>query len=117
MERACVLCDDGQIQVRDLPVHVRLASFSAVRSMAFEEGDGSVDFNSVSLPIGKTLESVISTIERRFIEETLLFNGGIRERAAQMLGISTATLYRKIENERRSQPKTVGSMPVGGLFR
>ncbi len=117
MERACVLCDDGQIQLRDLPVHVRLASFSAVRSMAFEEGDGSVDFNSVSLPIGKTLESVISTIERRFIEETLLFNGGIRERAAQMLGISTATLYRKIENERRSQPKTVGSMPVGGLFR
>jgi DNA-binding NtrC family response regulator len=85
--------------------------------MAFEEGGGRVDFESVPLPIGKTLDYVLSTIERRFIEETLIFNEGIRERAAQMLGVSTATLYRKIENERRSNPKTVTSMPVGGLFR
>ncbi|RFC46379.1 MAG: response regulator PilR [Verrucomicrobia bacterium] len=105
MERACVLCDHGLIQMRDLPSHVQDSSFTRTLPLAFVEGGGEVDLNSVLLPIGKSLEYVLSTVERRFIEETLLFNEGIRERAAHMLGISTATLYRKIENERRSQSK------------
>ncbi len=35
--------------------------------------------------------------ERRYIEETIKFNGNAREKAAKMLGISMATLYRKME--------------------
>ena len=32
-----------------------------------------------------------------FIEESIKHNGGNREKAAKMLGISMATLYRKLE--------------------
>jgi DNA-binding NtrC family response regulator len=61
--------------------------------------------DSVSLPIGETLDSFIAKVERRFIRETLLHNDGVRDKAAQMLGISTATLYRKLENERKLDPR------------
>ena len=45
-----------------------------------------------SLPIGQTLDEYIREQERRYIEETIKFNGGSREKAAKMLGISMATL-------------------------
>jgi DNA-binding NtrC family response regulator len=49
------------------------------------------------LPIGQTLDEYIREQERRYIEETIKFNVGAREKAAKMLGISMATLYRKLE--------------------
>ena len=49
------------------------------------------------MPIGKKLDDFIRDQERRFIEESIKHNGGNREKAAKMLGISMATLYRKVE--------------------
>ncbi|NBV33801.1 MAG: transcriptional regulator, partial [Proteobacteria bacterium] len=43
------------------------------------------------------LSEFIAAQERRFIEETIRANRGVRERAAQVLGISSATLYRKLD--------------------
>ena len=50
-----------------------------------------------TLPVGRTLDDYVREIERAFIEETIKHNAGNREKAAKMLGISMATLYRKLE--------------------
>jgi DNA-binding NtrC family response regulator len=86
IERACALCEEGLIRSSDLPPHVvrMAANFGAE-----EKPSG--------LPIGQTLDEYIREQERRYIEETIKHNGGSREKAAKMLGISMATLYRKLE--------------------
>ncbi|MFV1996344.1 MAG: helix-turn-helix domain-containing protein, partial [Verrucomicrobiales bacterium] len=48
------------------------------------------------LPIGSPLSEYIKKQEKVFIRETLRYNGGSREKTASMLGISIATLYRKM---------------------
>jgi len=48
----------------------------------------------------QTLDEYIREQERRYIDETIKFNGGSREKAAKMLGISMATLYRKLESKK-----------------
>ena len=49
------------------------------------------------MPVGKKLDDFIHEQERRFIDETIKANAGNREKAAKMLGVSMATLYRKID--------------------
>ncbi len=94
IERACALCDDNLIRVTDLPPHaVRHASSPAT------ETNG-------SLPVGQTLDEYIREQERRYIEETIKFNAGSREKGAKMLGISMATLYRKLEVKRSAAEKS-----------
>jgi DNA-binding NtrC family response regulator len=47
--------------------------------------------------IGQPLDDFVRYQERRYIEMTLKFNAGSREKTASMLGISIATLYRKLD--------------------
>ena len=86
IERACALCEEGIIQTSDLPPHV-------VRQASITGGDEKPS----GLPIGQTLDEYIREQERRYIEETIKYNNSSREKAAKMLGISMATLYRKLE--------------------
>ena len=53
--------------------------------------------NIIEMPIGLRLEEFIANEERAYIEQTLRHNNGSREKTASMLGISMATLYRKLE--------------------
>ena len=50
-----------------------------------------------AMPVGQTLDDFIQQQERGYIEATLTHCGGSREKAASVLGISMATLYRKVE--------------------
>ena len=85
IERACALCDDCLVRVSDLPPQVvRQANAPA------QEGTN-------TMPVGQKLDDYTRDIERRYIDETIKFNAGSREKAAKMLGISMATLYRKID--------------------
>ncbi|MDD5351155.1 MAG: sigma-54 dependent transcriptional regulator [Chthoniobacteraceae bacterium] len=86
VERACALCEDAVIRVDDLPAQVS----------GQPENPAAVDGGK--LPVGQTLDSFVRDLERRFIEETIRSNDGSRDRAAKMLGISMATLYRKLAN-------------------
>ena len=86
IERACALCDESVIRVSDLPVQVT----HRTPSLASDP--------STQLPIGQPLDPFIKELERQFIEETIRSNDGSRDRAAKMLGISMATLYRKLAN-------------------
>ena len=111
VERACALCEAGMIRVSDLPPHVvrcvPLGSRTQAQSVAARgphpraklavvapvpDPDGS------AFPVGRSLAEFIADQERLFIEETIRLNEGARDRAAQMLGISTATLYRKMDS-------------------
>jgi transcriptional regulator with PAS, ATPase and Fis domain len=84
IERACALCDEGLVRVDDLPPHVLRHSGA--------QADG-----AESLPVGQKLDDYIHEQESRYIEQTIKVCKGSREKAAKMLGISMATLYRKIE--------------------
>lgn len=99
MERACALCDNGVVRTRDLPPQVLKAEH--VPAAGFAGGVPVPVVSEASLPVGATLDEFISGQERRFIEETIRLNKGVREKAAQMLGISTATLYRKLDSDRK----------------
>ena len=48
-----------------------------------------------SVPIGTPLQEV----ERRLLNRTLAFTQGDKRRAAQLLGIATRTVYRKLAEQ------------------
>jgi len=87
VERACALCEGDRVRPSDLPSKV---------SQQIEVPNPSAGGGKVQLPIGSTLDDYIRGQERVFIQETLKFNNGSREKTATMLGVSIATLYRKM---------------------
>lgn len=78
VERAAVLCRSSTLTLDDLPESVAKADAPAPATLDFS--------------IGTPLEEV----ERRMIRETLKHTSGDKRLAAQLLGISTRTIYRKI---------------------
>src|SRR4051812_17089758 len=92
VERAVVLSRGTAIELDDLP--------SDVRSGGGMQGDG----RSLSFAVGTPLEE----IERRVIHATLAHVGGDKRLCAQLLGIATRTIYRRLEEERgeeRGEPE------------
>ncbi len=77
MERAVVLAKSSVMGLSDLPETIV---------------DAVTASDVLSIPIGTPLEE----IERRLIRETLRFTEGDKKRAAQLLGIATRTIYRKL---------------------
>src|SRR3954467_5504533 len=86
IERACALCEEELILPSDLPPQI-------VAAAQGEKNEQVV----ASMPVGQTLDEFIQQQERGYIEATLNHCGGSREKAASTLGISMATLYRKVE--------------------
>jgi two-component system response regulator HydG len=85
IERAAVLCRGESVSLDDLPDAIARASAPAPSDLTFS--------------IGTPLEEV----ELRMIKETLKHAQGDKPLAAQLLGISTRTIYRKL-GENESQP-------------
>ncbi len=73
IERAVVLCDGECIRLSDLPLELQ-----------------GTDPNTTNL------QEAMSAFERRHIASVLATCGGRREAAAELLGISLATLYRRL---------------------
>jgi two-component system response regulator AtoC len=88
IERACALCEEDLILPSDLPPQI-------ISHVQGEKPDGAVP----SMPVGQTLDEFVQQQERGYIEATLAHCGASREKAASMLGISMATLYRKVESK------------------
>jgi two-component system response regulator HydG len=87
VERAVVLSRASTIEVDDLPNDVRTGSASA--------GDG----RTLTFAVGTPLEE----IERRVIHATLAHAGGDKRLCAQLLGIATRTIYRRLEEQRAEE--------------
>ena len=75
---AVVLCRSEQLSVDDLPDLIREGAAAEPSSLTF----------SVGTPLDE--------VERRLISETLRHARGDKSIAAQLLGISTRTIYRKL---------------------
>jgi two-component system response regulator HydG len=78
IERAVVLSRSDTLQLGDLPESVSQSSSTNVEALTF--------------PIGTPLDEV----EHRLIRETLKYTSGDKALAAQLLGISSRTIYRKL---------------------
>jgi two-component system response regulator HydG len=78
IERAVVLCVGDRLTIDDLPDIVRHADGAEPSTLTF----------SVGTPLDE--------VERRLIRETLRHARGDKSVAAQLLGISTRTIYRKL---------------------
>jgi DNA-binding NtrC family response regulator len=91
IERACALCENDMILPSDLPPHM-------VAHARGEKHEKAV----ASMPVGQSLDEFVQQQERAYIEATLAHCGGSREKAAAMLAISMATLYRKVEPSKKS---------------
>lgn len=87
IERACALSDGNKIRPVDLPPKI---------TQKVEISDDENEQLRHQLPIGTSLSDYIKKQERIFIRETLKYNEGSREKTASMLGVSIATLYRKM---------------------
>ena len=87
IDRACALGEDDKLRPSDLPPKI---------SQKIEVSDEENEKVKHQLPIGKTLDDYIKKQEKMFIQETLNFNGGSKEKTASMLDVSIATLYRKL---------------------
>jgi two-component system response regulator HydG len=79
IERAVVLSRSDALAEGDLPEHIANAAPNAAAQLTFE--------------IGTPLDE----IELRVIRETLRRTKGDKSVAAQLLGISTRTIYRKLD--------------------
>jgi DNA-binding NtrC family response regulator len=88
VERACAFAEGDRVRPADLPAKV--SQQMEVPTPASASG------GTTQLPIGSTLDHFIKGQERLFIQETLKYNNGSREKTATMLGVSIATLYRKM---------------------
>ena len=87
IQRACALSDNQTINPSDLPPKV-------TNRVGIK--DNQTDLIRHQLPIGSNLSDFIKIQEKAFIRETLKYNKGSREKTASMLGVSIATLYRKM---------------------
>jgi DNA-binding NtrC family response regulator len=87
VERACAFAENDRVRPADLPAKV---------CQQVEVPTPMSNGGMTQLPIGSTLDDFIRGQERMFIQETLKYNNGSREKTASMLGVSIATLYRKM---------------------
>jgi two-component system response regulator HydG len=102
VERAVVLSRGTTIELDDLPPEVRTGGS--------DHGDG----RTLSFAVGTPLEE----IERRVIHATLAHVGGDKRLCAQLLGIATRTIYRRLEEERgddvTAEPAKGSAAPATG---
>ena len=99
VERAVVLARGDVVSPVDLPPEI-LQAVQALSSM--NSPIGGMEEKTLSVPLGTPLE----TIERRVIEETLRLSRGDKSLASKILGISSRTIYRKIDEDRKRSEET-----------
>jgi two-component system, NtrC family, response regulator HydG len=85
IERAVVLCRDAIIDVGDLPLEVR--------------GEGALPQAAGEAALRFEIGTPLDEIELRVIQETLKHTKGDKRLAAQLLGIATRTIYRKLDQK------------------
>jgi two-component system response regulator HydG len=96
IERAVVLTKGDMITPGDLPPEILQAVEPAAQRPIL------MDDKNLSIPLGTPLD----LIERRVIEETLRYSRGDKNLASKILGISSRTIYRKMEEDKKDGEKS-----------
>jgi len=114
IERACVLCEADTVRVADLPPAVRRQTPSDDSEELVEIPETAPEASSglpaspvnpqesasqaMSQPLGP-LKDFLREQELSYVNRALALAGGDKEKAAQLLNVSVATLYRKLADE------------------
>jgi two-component system response regulator AtoC len=112
IERACALCENSTIRIADMPPVLRkyatgedeaelveTPSTLATAGTGITVGSASAPpHQSFSQPVG-SLRDFMREQELGYVNRALAQTSGDKEKAAEMLGVSVATLYRKLAEE------------------
>ena len=104
LERALALCDDGVIMLKDLPERVlegvsKAVAASSSAAPMLETGLAEKAAAAAQWAKGyppMLLKDFLHQQEVLYIERAIEAAGGSKEKASDMLGVSMATLYRKL---------------------
>jgi DNA-binding NtrC family response regulator len=102
LERACALCDDGCIELRDIPERILEVATQGTGMPGAAGLDPSTAEKALKAVRGSrtvqvmALKDFLRQQELAYISHVIDVLGGDKDRAAVMLGISLATLYRKV---------------------
>ncbi len=126
IERACALCEENVIQLDDLPAAIRervgdgiapepapapaataaatprpqSVSADAIYPLPASPATKSVSGSSSGEARGfETLKDFLREQEVNYLQRVLAYTGGDKEKAADLLGVSLATLYRKLAGD------------------
>jgi two-component system, NtrC family, response regulator HydG len=107
LERACMLTDGRTLTERDLQAAMPTRPRTTVRSV----GDPAAPACSSARPAVTTLADDLCAVEREHLERVLAAAGGNRTSAADRLGISRRTFYRRLQKHnllhQANEPSTV----------
>ncbi len=107
IERACALCDEALIKVQDLPLAMQAQDGQDDNTDILETtSDADASTPGTSAPREKSapaatqepgpLKAFLREQETNYINRVLAHTGGDKDKAAVILGVSLATLYRKL---------------------
>jgi DNA-binding NtrC family response regulator len=113
IERACALCEDSTIRLADLPPVFRRYAPGEGDEELVERPTGPAETGGSGLALGAAsappqpafaqtvgpLRDFLREQELSYVNRALAQTGGDKEKAAEMLGVSVATLYRKLAEE------------------
>lgn len=92
IERLVILTENDEIQPEDLPPRMRLQQ-QAPPSLALQIGEHGID-----------LKDTLEELENRLILEALQKAGGVKNKAAKLLGLNRTTLIEKMKKKQMSYP-------------
>lgn len=104
LERAVILANDNRITVNELPPEVARPTNTQFSSTPLANGESSTQDNYATAPAPPSSSS-LRDVERQQILSALEQTGWHRGKAAEILGISPSTLYRRLRDynlERRN---------------
>lgn len=119
IERAVTLCEDDLVRVRDLPPTLlrkvdmtslgeeepaetaNLPETAAFPVKSSGQSEESQPAQTPNLAESKSLKNFLRDQELTYLNRTLELCGGDKEKAAIQLGVSLATLYRKLSGDER----------------
>jgi DNA-binding NtrC family response regulator len=115
IERACVLCDDATIRVKDLPPSLRNLpsargkendkalfelAFTEPAALALSANEQNLSAAQIAPTFGMPpLKDFLREQEMVYVNRVLDLTDGDKEKAADMLGISVTTMYRKLSDD------------------
>lgn len=100
---AAALCRDGRILPQDLPPRV-------ARQAGFTKPPPTISGEASGTPM--PLRDFLREKEREYVDLILQHTGGNRARAAELLGISRATFYRKLDADAVAAEEPVGAAAI-----
>ena len=96
LERALLLCDNGQIAIEDLPEEIAAGESDIERAVLPCSAELLPD-EWVSRPLGEIRESAIERFEKAYLTKLLTLTEGRVGETAQRAGMETRTLFNKMK--------------------